>query len=75
MSMGGLEFPEAHILQNQTQEPSMLKQLRWDKTLANDILVTLDHIQLLTGFTTPVMQNTASKIDYIRTSYLVEMRR
>jgi hypothetical protein len=75
MSMGGMEFPEAHTLQNQTQEPFMLKQLRWDKTLANDILVTLDHIQLLTGFTTPVMQNTASKIDYIGTSYLVEMRR
>ena len=53
----------------------MLKQLRWDKTLANDILVTLDHVQLLTGLTTPVMQNTASKIDYIGTSYLVEMRR
>ena len=75
MSMGGMEFPEVHTLQNQTQVPFMLKQLRWDKTLANDILGTLDHVQLLTGFTTPVMQNTASKIDYIGTSYLVEMRR
>jgi hypothetical protein len=75
MSMGGMEFPEVHTLQNQTQVPFMLKQLRWDKTLANDILVTLDHVQLLTGLTTPVMQNTASKINYIGTSYLVEMRR
>jgi hypothetical protein len=74
MSMGGMEFPEAHSLQNQTQIPFMLKQLRWDKTLANNILVTLDHVQLLTGFTTPVMQNTTNKIDYIGTSYLVEMR-
>jgi len=73
--MGGMEFPEVHTLQNQTQVPYMLKQLKWDKTLANDILVTLDHVQLLTGFTTPVMQNIASKIDYIETSYLVEMRR
>ena len=75
MSMGGMEFPEVHTLQSQTQVPFMLKQLRWDKTLANDILVTLDHVQLLTGLTTPVMQYTASKIDYIGTSYLVEMRR
>ena len=75
MSMGGMEFPEAHTLQNQTQVPFILNQLRWDKTLANDILVTPDHVQLLTGVTTPVMQNTTSTIDYIGTSYLVEMRR
>jgi len=74
MSMGGMEFPETYTLQNQTQIPFMIEQLRWDKTLANDILVTLDHVQLLSGFTTPVMQNTANRIDYIGTSYLVEMR-
>ncbi len=73
--MGGMEFPEAHTLQNQTQVPFVLKQLRQDKTLANNILVTLDHIQLLTRFTTPVMQNITSTINYIGTSYLVEMRR
>jgi hypothetical protein len=73
--MGGMEFPETRTLQNQTQIPFMIKQLRWDKTLANDILVTLDHVQLLSSFTTPVMQNTKIKINYIGTSYLVEMRR
>ena len=55
MSMGGMEFPETYTLQNQTQIPFIIRQLRWDKTLANDILVTLDHVQLLSGFTTPVM--------------------
>jgi hypothetical protein len=75
MSMGGMEFPETHTLQNQTQIPFMIKQLRWDNTLANDIIATLDHVQLLSGLTTPVLQYTTTRIDYIRTSYLVEMRR
>ena len=52
----------------------MIKQLRWDKTIANDTLVTLDNVQLLDGFTTPVMQNITNKVDYIGTSYLVEMK-
>ncbi len=72
--MGGMEFPETHTLQNQTKIPFMIKQLRWDKTLANNILVTLDHVQLLSGLTTPVLQNTATRINYIGTSYLVKMR-
>jgi hypothetical protein len=52
-SMGGMEFPETYTMQDQAQIPYLLKQLRWDKTVANDILVTLDHIQLTSGFVLP----------------------
>ena len=42
---GGMEHPEGYTLQDQTQLPYIIKQLRWDHTVANDILVTLDILQ------------------------------
>ena len=53
---GGMEFPEAYALQDQLQMTDVIRQLRWDKTVANDILVTLDNIQLNAGFVTPIME-------------------
>ena len=39
---GGLEFPNTYILQDQVQLEYMIKQLRWDKTIANNFLTVLD---------------------------------
>ncbi len=72
--MGGMEFPEAYTMQDQAQIPYLIKQLRWDKKLANNILVTLDHIQLTSGFITPILQFTTKRIDYINNSFLNSIR-
>jgi hypothetical protein len=56
MSMGVMEFPETYTMQDQAQIPYILKQLRWGRTVANGILVTLDHIQLILGFVAPILQ-------------------
>jgi len=74
MSMGGMEFPEAYTMQDQAQIPYLLKQLRWDKTVANDILVTLDHIQLISGFVVPILDSTTKPINYIDNSFLLSIR-
>ena len=73
-SMGGMEFPETYTMQDQAQIPYLLKQLRWDKTVANDILVTLDHIQLTSGFVLPILSNTLEPINYIDNSFLLSIR-
>jgi hypothetical protein len=74
-SMGGMEFPEGCTMQDQAQIPYLIKQLRWDETLANDILITLDHIQLISGFTQPILQHTESDINYLDSSLLIDIRR
>ena len=73
-SMGGMEFPETYTMQDQAQIPYLLKQLRWDKTVANDTLVTLDHIQLISGFVLPILNNTLEPINYIDNSFLLSIR-
>ena len=69
-----MEFPETYTMQDQAQIPYLLKQLRWDKTVANNILVTLDHIQLISGFATPILKNTTPPIRYINNSFLISLR-
>ena len=41
-----MEFPETYTLQDQLQIPYVIRYLRWDKMVANDILVTFGNIQL-----------------------------
>ncbi len=60
-------------MQDQAQIPYILKQLRWDKMVANDILVTLDHIQLTSGFVAPILQSTTKPIGYIDNSFLLSV--
>ncbi len=74
MSMGGMEFPETYTMQDHAQIPYIIKQLRWDKTVANDILVTLDHIQLVSGYVAQILQNTIIPIRYIDNSFLLSIR-
>ena len=59
LEYGGMEYPEAYCLQDQTQLPYLLKQLRWDKDVANGLLVTLDLLQLQSGFIKSIMEHTA----------------
>ena len=46
----------------------------WDKTVANDILVTLDNIQFNAGFVTPIMEDTGPRMDYIGQGLLASIR-
>jgi hypothetical protein len=42
--------------------------------VANNILVTLDHIQLISGLTTPILHDTTPPIRYIDNSFLISIR-
>jgi hypothetical protein len=71
---GGLEMPDVYTRQTQHHLKYILKQLRWNSTLANDILTTLDNIQLASGFVSPILENTKAKIDYIDRGWIIALR-
>jgi hypothetical protein len=74
MSMRGMAFAKASTMQDHAHIPYIMKQLRLDKTVANNILVTLDHIQLTSGFVAPILQCTTKPIGYINNSFLISIR-
>ena len=73
MNQVGMEFPEAYTLQDQLQIPDIIQQLRWDKTVANNILVTLNNIQLNAGFVTPLMEDTGPRMENVNRDLLTSL--
>ena len=43
--------------------------------MANDLLVTLDNIQLAAGFIRPILEDTNRRLDYIDQGWLTSMRK
>ena len=72
---GGLEMPDVYTRQTQHHIKYMLKQLRWNNTLANDILTALDNIQLASGFVLPILEATSADIDYIDNGWIIDLRK
>ncbi|NCG03282.1 MAG: hypothetical protein GWP22_07470, partial [Actinomycetales bacterium] len=72
---GGLEFPEVYTLQDQVQLPYIVKQLRWDKDVANDFLVALDRAQLCSGLIQPILEATSPFLDISENSFIYDVRR
>jgi hypothetical protein len=73
MEYGGMEFPETGTLQDQVQLDYLVKQLRWDRTVANYFLVTLDWVQMCSGFVEPILESTKGRIEYLSQSYIIEL--
>jgi hypothetical protein len=69
-----MELPDTHTLQDQVQLKYLIKQLRWDKTVANCFLVALDSVQLCSGFTTPILEDPTHDISYLSPSYVIDVR-
>ena len=74
LELGGLAFTQVRTLQLTTQVTYLLKQLRWDKTVANDTIVTLDTLQLVSGLSRPLMEYTTTPVKYIGDSYFLHIR-
>ena len=71
---GGLEFPEVNALQDRIQLEYLIKQLRWDKSVANSLLVTLDNVQLCSGLSKPLLEHTYPSVEYLDASYIIDLR-
>ena len=74
IEFSGLDFPQCYTLQLTTQiSYLLLKQLRWDKTVANDSIVTLDTLQLASGLSKPLMEFTDTPVAYLGDSYFLHI--
>ncbi len=69
-----MAFPELHSLQCATQVEYIIKQLRWNHTVANDLLTTIDSAQLHTGVGPPLMEITTPPIKYAGATFLLSLR-
>ncbi|KAL3762232.1 hypothetical protein ACHAWU_004770 [Discostella pseudostelligera] len=74
IELGGLEFPDVATLQQQTQLDYLIKQLRWDQTVATALLVTLDNVQLCSGLNTPLLEHPHPPVRYLERSFLLDVR-
>ena len=60
-------------LQDQVQLDYLLKQLRWDKSVAKYFLVTLDSVQMSLGFTRLILEYTQDPITYVESGYILHL--
>ena len=74
LKFGGMSMADTYTRQTQHHLKYMVKQLRWNKTVAGDILATLDNIQLASGFTTPILEAPDLPIDYIDQGWILDLR-
>jgi hypothetical protein len=71
----GIAFPEIQAMQCATQLDYFIKQLRWDKQIANNLLVTINLIQLRSGVGTPILKTPHSNLDYVGRSMILSLWR
>ena len=64
-TLGGHAIPKCICLQDKYSIPYIIRTIRWDGILAKDLLQTLNASQLVAGFTTPTLEQTGLRIDYI----------
>ena len=72
--IGGLDFFQCGTLQLTTQVSYLIKQLRWNRTVANDVIVTLDTLQLASGQSRPLMEYADTQVNYLRNSFFLHLR-
>ena len=75
LERGGMEMLESYALQDQLYVMTLMKHIRWRQKVVNDILVTLDNIQLAVGFIRPVLADTRLRLDYIDQGWIVSLRK
>ena len=74
LELGGANYPCFEITQDQKGILNMIKQLRWNKTIANDILVVLSAMQFASGLCEPVMMNTTTDLSYTSQGWFTHTR-
>jgi hypothetical protein len=75
ISHGGLGLnTNIYSVQCQCAMSYLMRTMRWDDIVANDILVTLNAFQMASGFLTPVLEDTTTPIDYVDKGWIPHLR-
>ena len=74
LDLGGADYPCFEVIQDQKGLLNLIKQLRWGRTMANDILVVLSAVQFATGLCNPILMDTATDISYVGKGWFMHIR-
>ena len=69
-----MNCPSFQIMQDQMRIMNLMKQLRWDKTVANDFLVTLSVVQFNEGLCEPILMDMATGQSYVPSGWIMHLR-
>ncbi|KAL7502638.1 hypothetical protein ACHAXN_000569 [Cyclotella atomus] len=73
--LGGLALnTNIYSVQAQCALSYLVRTLRWNKTVAKDIIATLNAAQLASGFGQPILEVTSPKIRYLGKGWILNLR-
>jgi hypothetical protein len=74
-ALGGLELnTNVYSVQAQCAVSFFVRAIRWQGSVATDIICTLNALQLLSGFVSPLLEVTSPEIRYVGRGWLVNLR-
>jgi len=74
LQFGGMNILQHQVLQDQWNLQYFIQSLRWDKIIAQDIIIVLDAFQLVSGFVSPVLSCPGIDIDYLSHGLIPHIR-
>ena len=69
-----MNYPDFQIIQDQKGILYLIQQLRWQGTIANDLLTVLSAIPLVSGLCRPLLEDTTTTIEYMNQGWFTHMR-
>ena len=75
MKYGGLNYPNFKTIQITKSIMYLIKQMRWDKDMANELRVNIEMTQLMSGIEKSIMEDTSKPIKYLEESWLLTVRK
>jgi hypothetical protein len=74
-ALGGLELnTNIYNVQAQCAISYLVRAIRWQGSVASDIIATLNALQLLSGFVSPVLELTSLPLAYVGNGWLLNLR-
>jgi hypothetical protein len=74
LRLGGLNWPSFQVKQDCDSILTLIKHLRHDETVANNIKIALSAWQLASGLCTPFLETVTPRLSYLGVGWLPHMR-
>ena len=74
VNLGGIGYPCLESIQDYKGIQLFLRQLQWDQELSTDIRIVLSIAQLESGYVTPTLEDTTSKILHLEVGLMQHLR-
>ena len=74
LHLGGINYPKFETIQVVASITYLVKQLRWNKDMAKDILIILSTTQLVAGLCRPILEDTDSALPHVPCGWIMAIR-